>query len=316
VVTGHIDGGVAAMIAAQIGWLNPILKAAITVALVVWAFGAAFGGRQIAGVFPVLIRAAVVMTIIGSAANYTQYVQSVLNNAPTEIGNMLSGPLGAPFTGAGAFDNAINASLKAAAITYENAPMSIKGLFIIIGVLVCVVAIAYAIVKAYIVWFISLIGLKILLAVGPICIAFALYTGPTSQWAANWLGVTVSAVAAQVLVIVALVAIGFGEQQTVDNVQQGAGDNPMTELHALFIMALVSAIMSVFVDSIPSITERIFNGLAFHAAPYASALGSAARGAASAGGAVARSAAAAGGAISRATTTSSRTIVGPSRSGP
>ena len=309
-VTGKMDGGINAMIGAEVAWLNPVLKAAITAAIIVWGVGAAYGHAPVSKVMPMLIRAAVVMTIVGSAANYENWVQNVLNNAPTEIGNMLSGPIGGNFQGAGAFDNALNATLKAAAICYENTPLSFKAIFVYLALVICVAIVAYAIVMSFVVWFISLLALKMLLAIGPICIAFAVWGGgPTSQWAANWLGVTASTIGAQVLVIMVLVLIGFGEQQTVNNVQQGAGNNPMTELQAVFVMAMMSGVMSLFVGYIPSIAERIFNGLAFRAEPYISAAAGVGRGAAAAAGKAKDAVQGAGAAVNSALGTTSRTFV-------
>jgi type IV secretion system protein VirB6 len=287
-VNGKLDGGIQAMITAQQGGLNALLVIAAGVLLAhrLSLMVLQAEGNPISLFLLTAMRYAIILTFVN--ASYNQYIANTLTQLPTQIGNGLLGAVGgAAFQGADAFDNAFNSLWAAANICYENGPDSYKIVFLAIALVIAVFIGGIMILATFVVWLAADIVLKLGIALGPMFIAAAL-TPATKGLTDNWIGVTLTAVAAQVLVLLVLGLIGFAEGETTNQIiaaKSQAGGNVMVQLQGIIIFTIVMAVLGITAyTQVPSLAAKLMHGVTLHIAGYtAAAMGTAALGLAAAG---------------------------------
>jgi hypothetical protein len=277
----RIDGGLDAIIGAQIAWVNTFLKVVITVLLMGAGIAMAMGRADLHGLVRVLLRYAVVLFLLASAGNVHAWGLDTLANLPTEWGNAVTAPLGGgAFQGAGIFDKVADSILVASLRTYEALPsLSLKGIGMSIAVIVFCFVSELAIMVAFAVWFLAVLSLKMALVFSVIAIASLLHPA-SKRIFDNWIGVVLGAVGTQVMVVAVLTIEAFGTAVTTDQVNLAPGNNAISMLQALMVMTLISCVMAIFVKQVPQIAAAIFNGVYLGISDYTSAAAAGASGAA------------------------------------
>jgi hypothetical protein len=123
-LTAAIQVGANGMIAGTIDYVRPILLAAITAWIAFQAINVANGFAPMSSLYRGTIRAAVVVFLLQSAANYNQYVTSLAQAIPTEVGNALAavGANRGNVANGAAFDDVWNTAAKAGLVVFEHIP--------------------------------------------------------------------------------------------------------------------------------------------------------------------------------------------------
>lgn len=262
------------------GYLAPIMVPLLTVYLIVFGFQCAHGRVPLSAFMSVALRAAIVVFIIGNAANFNQWVGNVFLQAiPNDIGNAINGQLGggAAINGGAQFDNVWNHSYTAGLAVYNNLPsVSLKGVllgicvFIYWGVALAAVAIGFLMFVA------SQVLLALLVAVGPLFIPCALFQG-SRQFFSGWLSACVSTVVAQIL-IVALMGLMIRVETTAlaGIAAAPAGGNEVGQIGALMGVAALLFICALLAKQIPTVAVGIAGGAYHNLNAYTQGAGSAA----------------------------------------
>ena len=143
------------------------------------------------------MKLAIILMLVQNASNYQTYVSSVFfEDLPTEVSGALN--TGAA-PSASAFDSLLDKGQKSADDIWAKSSWPVDVLTGAAGLLVIVMTFIVAAI-GYVVSLYARVALAIVLAVGPIFIALAMFQ-PTRRFTEAWIGQLVSFVILQVLVI-------------------------------------------------------------------------------------------------------------------
>jgi type IV secretory pathway VirB6-like protein len=204
--------------------------------------------------------------ILQSVAAYDQYVVSLAQTIPNEIGVALAGGgAGGTVTSGAAFDLVWNQAAKAGLMVWAHIPSySLKGAILTLCVAAYFVVAFAAILAGFIVYLVSAVLLSLLLTVGPLFIALYPFP-PVARFFNGWLSATVSAVLTQILAVAVLALLIAGEMATVNRIVQNAGNgaeaNFVSELLVLLEAGGLMAFVARLIKEIPSITVAIAGGV-------------------------------------------------------
>jgi TrbL/VirB6 plasmid conjugal transfer protein len=206
-ITGALSGTVA-------GWVT----AAVVCVLMIWAASMALTFETTLFdkmLTKVLIPAAVVLFIL--QGHYQTFVTDPATQLATSIGNTLVGNVGGNAINGGApFDTLWNKAYAAGVTVYNAIPSIIldpKGLIIAFCVIIYWAVAAVAIGFAFILFLCSQMGLYLLLAIGPLFIAFGAVQY-TRFLLKGYVSAVASVICTQVLVLT-LLAIATAVEQTI-----------------------------------------------------------------------------------------------------
>jgi type IV secretion system protein VirB6 len=262
-----IQGGTGGMINGALGYVRPILLAAITVWIAFQAIAVANNVAPLRSLWHGVIRAAVVVFLLQGAANYNQYVSNLATAIPTQVGAALAtaGVNTANVANGAEFDTVLNAAIKAGLVIYDQIPdysFKTPGLCIAIvvywGIALGAIGISFAVYLA------STLLLQLLLAVGPLFVA--LFAFPQSaKFAAGWVAALVSVIVTQILAVAILIMFMAAETATVQRVTAagaaGMAGNFMNGIIALGEGALLMVLIAMLVKQAPSLAQGIAGGV-------------------------------------------------------
>ena len=147
------------------------------------------------------MKVVVIVALATQVSTYNEYVKNVFFEAlPKEIGNALAGS-GAIVPNANAFDSFVQKGYQSAEGLWRQGGLTNPGPAFL-GAFVMLIA-GFGAVVAYTVSLYAKVALAIVLAVGPVFIALALFNS-TKRFTESWLGQVVNYVVLQALVMVVL----------------------------------------------------------------------------------------------------------------
>jgi type IV secretory pathway VirB6-like protein len=259
-----LQGATNGMVNGAVGYARPVVPAAAVAWLAFQAIAVAHQAASVRSMVHGLIRMAVVIFLIQTVANYNQYVGTVAQTIPTQVGNALAaGGANTGNVGNGtAFDTVSNAAIKAALTTYEAIPaFSLSSIPLWIAVIGFIGVAVLAVTISYAVYLASTVLLMLLLAVGPLFVA--LFAFPqTQKFGAGWVAAVVSTIVTQILAIALLVLFVGVEQETIGRVTTGGvAANFIDAVVALVECAALMLLISTLVKQTPAIAQSIAGGV-------------------------------------------------------
>ena len=200
------------------------------------------------------MKVVVIVALATQVGTYNEYVKNVFFEAlPREIGNALAGA-GATAPTANAFDSFLQKGFQSAESLWRQAGMTNPGpafLSVMVMVIACVGA-----VVAYTVSLYAKIALGVVLAVGPIFIALALFNA-TRRFTESWLGQVVNFVVLQALVMVVLSLLLKCADQFTTTAMSGDFGQAMLGALTMSVVYLLGAAVSY---QLPGIASAIAGG--------------------------------------------------------
>ena len=215
-----------------------------------------------------VVRGAIVVTLVGNAGNFNQWIGTVfLTTIPNEVGQAINGSLGGsgpPVNGGAQFDAVWNTAYKAGLMVYNNLPsVSLKGValtfcvFFFWGVALAAVAIGLLMFLA------SSVLMALLIAIGPIFIACALWPGSRAFFS-GWIASCVSTVTAQILTVALMSLMLQVETAELGRIASNpANANEIGQIGSLLGVAALLGICSLLAKQIPAVAVGIAGG-AYH----------------------------------------------------
>jgi type IV secretion system protein VirB6 len=283
-LTTVIHGSVNGIINGGLAYVRPVLLLAITAWISFQAIVVAKHLAPFSSLWRGVIRCAVVVMILQSAATYNQWVVSLAQAIPTEVGAAITQG-GGNAAGGAAFDNVFNTAAKAGLSVYDAIPgYSLKTLPFMFLVLIYIVVAFIAVFVGFIVYLASTILLYLLLAVGPLFVA--LFAFPqTAKFAAGWVAALVSCVLTQLFAVAILVLFTGVENVTIGTMVaaiQGNGNllNNFVDCSVSLVeAAAVMALIALLLKQAPSFAATISGGVYQNVASVVGAPTSIAKGA-------------------------------------
>jgi type IV secretion system protein VirB6 len=276
-----LTNAVAGVLDALTGYLNPIMIAMLTAYMMFTGLRMALApnGMPMQTMMMDVVRGAIVVTLVGNASNFNQWIGTLfLTTIPNEIGQAINGPLGSglPVNGGQQFDAVWNASYKAGLIVYDNLPsVSLKGVFLSLCVFLFWGAALAAVAVGFLMFLASSVLMALLVAIGPIFIACALWSGSRAFFS-GWIASCVSTLTAQVLVV-ALMSLMFQVETTelarIANSPTNA--NEVGQIGSLLGVAALLGICALLANQIPAVAVGIAGGAYHNLNSYANAIGAA-----------------------------------------
>jgi type IV secretion system protein VirB6 len=271
-----LEGAINSIISALTGYVSGPLKYFI----IFWLAGSAIVVAINPSGFPLnrlagqLIRAALAMSLVASAANYNQWIGQVAQQLPTDIGNALVGTVGGTaVTGGSLFDGVWNKAWTAGLTVYRGLPDSWRGLGLAIGVLVFWLVAVATVAVAFLVYVVSHVLTALVIAIGPLFAAAAVF--PMSRFLfSGWLSALASSILAQVLVVTLLSLMMNVETTELAKVvaAQSGGANGPGQMQTLLGVAALLLICALLIKQIPSIAVGIAGGIYHATGVYAASL--------------------------------------------
>jgi type IV secretion system protein VirB6 len=227
-----------------------------------------------------VVRGAIVVTLVGNAGNFNQWIGTVfLTTIPNEVGQAINGSLGGsgpPVNGGAQFDAVWNTAYKAGLMVYNNLPsVSLKGValtfcvFFFWGVALAAVAIGFLMFLA------SSVLMALLIAIGPIFIACALWPGSRAFFS-GWIASCVSTVTAQILTVALMSLMLQVETAELGRIASNpANANEVGQIGSLLGVAALLGICSLLAKQIPAVAVGIAGGAYHNLNSYANAIGAA-----------------------------------------
>lgn len=146
------------------------------------------------------IKLAIIFTLATRAGDFNYYVKSVFfDYLPTEISNALAGNPNAGVS-ANALDTLLKKGLDTGSAMWEQSELGFRMILSALFFLLIVVASFMMCVFGYVVLFYAKCALTIIIALGPLFIALALFQ-PTRRFTEAWIGQAANFIILQVLVI-------------------------------------------------------------------------------------------------------------------
>lgn len=252
------------------GTMQPIAIAMVVIGLFFDGVQMAYGTKTASAVMKDFFIAAMAIGAL-QAGTYTQYVSDFfLQAVPNTVGAALGGANTSPVAG---LDQALGASIRAAAAAYEALPsMSFKIIPLGMGVLVfCGVALL-SLGYAFAVYMIAAIVNVAVIVVGPVFLALAA-TAATRRFFIGWLSVVVGGCVTQIMVLAVITLLLPVENTMINTVvvtTGAANSNTLLMLWGLGQAGLLLALCTAVVKKIPSIATGIAGGV-YHGAAGATA---------------------------------------------
>src|SRR5271166_3468555 len=163
-------------------YLNPMMIAMLTAYMMLAGFRMALApnGAPMQAMMMDVVRGAIVVTLVGNAGNFNQWIGTVfLTTIPNEVGQAINGSLGGggpPVNGGAQFDAVWNAAYKAGLMVYSNLPsVSLKGVALTLCVFLFWSAALVSVAIGFLMFLASSVLAALLIAIGPIFIACALW---------------------------------------------------------------------------------------------------------------------------------------------
>lgn len=200
------------------------------------------------------MKVVVIVALATKVDTYNAFIKNVFFEAlPREIGNALAGS-GATTPTANAFDSFLQKGYQSAQELWSQSGMTNPGPAFL-GVMVMVIAGLGAVV-AYTVSLYAKIALAVVLALGPVFVALALFRS-TKRFTESWLGQVVNFVVLQALVMVVLsLVLKVADQLSSTAASGNFGDAMMSAL-TMSVVYLLAAFVSF---QLPSIASAIAGG--------------------------------------------------------
>lgn len=200
------------------------------------------------------MKVVVIVALATKVGTYNEFIKNVFFEAlPREIGNALAGS-GATTPTANAFDSFLQKGYQSAQELWSQSGMTNPGPAFL-GVMVMVIAGLGAVV-AYTVSLYAKIALAVVLALGPVFVALALFQS-TKRFTESWLGQVVNFVVLQALVMVVLsLVLKVADQLSTTAASGNFGDAMMSAL-TMSVVYLLAAFVSF---QLPSIASAIAGG--------------------------------------------------------
>ena len=280
-VNTPLQADVNGIIGALTGWLLPIMRAATVVVLICAIVAACIDNLNayipVNTVFRVVLRAAVLIYLVGTAGAFTQWVSGPLLNLPNELSNIVMGNAGGALPqGGAAFDTIWNHTYIACVKAYQAvAGWTPEGLALGIVVLllagVAIIAIGYM----FALYLIAYILLSLIVSVGPIFVATLLFK-PTRHFFSGWLSAAVGAITTLLLISVLLSILIQTIEQTVNLVMNTASNaNTLGMVGSILGCAALLAVGAIMTRKIETISVGIAGGVYHESAAYMAMAGSA-----------------------------------------
>lgn len=193
----------------------------------------------------------IIVTLATKAGDYNTYVKNLFfNTLPDEIGTALN----VSQTGINGFDGLMDKGLMTASTLWAKAGV---GPGIVLDAILCFVILVVTSILAgigFIVGFYAKVGLSLVLAVGPVFIALALFQ-PTRRFTETWLGQLANFTILQILTV----AVGSLILQSLSTLLENAAslDEAMT---AMITFAAISLCASYIFYQLPGIASALAGG--------------------------------------------------------
>jgi type IV secretion system protein VirB6 len=263
-------------------YLNPMMIAMLTAYMMLAGLRLALApnGAPMQTMMMDVVRGALVVTLVGNAGNFNHWIGTLfLTTIPNEIGQAVNGSFGAggtPVNGGAQFDAVWNAAYKAGLVVYNNLPsVLLKGIALTFCVFVFWFLAIASVAIGFLMFLASNVLMALLVAVGPIFIACALW--PASRaFFSGWVASCVSTLTAQIL-IVALMSLML----TVETAQlhqitaSPINANEVGQIGSLIGVAALLGICSLLAKQIPAVAVGIAGGAYHNLNSYANAIGAA-----------------------------------------
>lgn len=271
------------MLNGSLGYARPAVLIGITAWIASQAIAVAYARAPMSSLWHGLIRAAVVVFLLQGAATYNQYIGTVAQAIPNEVGNALAaaGANNGNVANGAAFDNVWNAAAKAGLSVWEQVPKySLSSIPLWLAIIVYLAIALVAIGISFLVYLASTILLLLLLAVGPLFVA--LFAFPqTHRFASGWVAALASTIVTQILAVAVLVMFIGVEQATVTQIitgiAGGVGANFINDIVTLAEAALLMWLIALLVKQTPTIAHGIAGGVYQNVAGVVNGPGAAAR---------------------------------------
>jgi type IV secretion system protein VirB6 len=203
-----------AFLDSAIGGLSTYLSAPLAVGISIYiilngiTFTKGLTNETVSGFVIKAIKLAIIFTLATKAAEYNYYVKSVFfDYLPNEVGSAIANASsGSSFdaqkakVGAGALDSLLRKGLDTGTAMWEKGPNGFTIVLYALFFLLIVVATFMMCVFGYVVLFYAKCALAIIIAVGPLFIAFALFQ-PTRRFTEAWIGQALNFSLLQILII-------------------------------------------------------------------------------------------------------------------
>lgn len=232
------------------------LKAAVTLWIILQGIAIMRGvvGEPVLDFAVKAMKVVVIVALATKVGTYNEYVKSVFFDAlPREIGNALAGS-GATTPTANAFDSFLTKGYQSAQELWSQSGMTNPGPAFL-AVMVMIIAGLGAVV-AYTVSLYAKVALAVVLAVGPVFIALALFNA-TKRFMESWLGQLVNFVVLQALVMIVLsLVLKVADQFSATAASGNFGEAMMGAL-TMSVVYLLAMFVSL---QLPGIASSIAGG--------------------------------------------------------
>jgi type IV secretion system protein VirB6 len=271
--------------------INGPLRAALMLYVVLFGYQI-LSGRSSApmmeGLFRIM-KGGIILMLVTNASNYNLYVTSLFfENLPREIGGWIGG---SSTFGGSTFDLLLNSGLQSAQVIWAQAGVTDPAPALLAAIVALAAMIATAL--GFGIAMFAKIALAVVLALGPIFIALALFK-PTQRLTEAWTAQLINYVVLQILTIAVMLLIVTVAKDTVQQFTSGDPFMPAVVNSTIFILA------GFIMTQLPGLASSIAGGGAALATDFMSqsagrvSLAAASFGARMAGGAARSSAGAIG----------------------
>ncbi len=273
-VNALIEEPLLAQVDASIGVLVAWLAGPVATALVIYVALTGFmmmrglSQETFGAVLGRIVRLCIVAWIVISADVYNTWVSDLfLTTLPTELANEITATTGASLPSAAAFDTVWRKALGVGMSVWSTLGWTDIGPSLaVIFMWICAgVAVSFS----YLVWLTSRIGLALVIAVGPIFVAFALFPSTRALFE-RWLGQVVQFVVLGVLAVLLLQIMVSAEEILVDRiVASSAASSPAQRLQMLLAVCVLFIICAMLAMQLPGLASGLAGGFSFHAGSLA-----------------------------------------------
>jgi type IV secretion system protein VirB6 len=254
-----------ALIGVLVAWLAGPMATALVIYVALTGFMMMRGLSQetFAAVLGRIVRLCIVAWIVMNAATYNTWVRDLfLTTLPTELADQITSTTGNAAPSAAAFDTIWRKALGVGMSVWSTLGWTDIGPSLaVIFMWVCAgVAISFS----YLVWLTSRIGLGLVIAVGPIFVAFALFPATRALFE-RWLGQVVQFVVLGVLAVTLLQLMVAAEGMLVDRiVASSAASSPAQRLQMLLAVCVLFIICAMLAMQLPGLASGLAGGFSFH----------------------------------------------------
>jgi type IV secretion system protein VirB6 len=254
-----------ALIGVLVAWLAGPMATALVIYVALTGFMMMRGLSQetFAAVLGRIVRLCIVAWIVMNAATYNTLVRDLfLTTLPTELADQITSSTGNTVPSAAAFDTIWRKALGIGMSVWSTLGWTDIGPSLaVIFMWVCAgVAISFS----YLVWLTSRIGMGLVIAMGPIFVALALFPATRALFE-RWLGQVVQFVVLGVLAVTLLQLMVAAEGMLVDQiVATSATSSPAQRLQMLLAVCVLFIICAMLAMQLPGLASGLASGFSFH----------------------------------------------------